>query len=142
MEKGTSCLNDSHPPIVLASLTEAWLSTSGTFSRTFSEDCSLKSSSASASQVELADAGEVRKLSPNFRKLAAIDARGIIATASAGTALIDGKRVDFISRFFAPASGIDEDPVTGSAHCTLGPYWSEKFNKSELLAYQVRKPNC
>jgi predicted PhzF superfamily epimerase YddE/YHI9 len=58
--------------------------------------------------------------------------RGVIVTAKAGAA-----PYDFVSRFFAPGAGIDEDPVTGSAHCCLGPYWEERLGKSEFVAYQA-----
>jgi len=59
-----------------------------------------------------------------------LDLRGVIVTAR-------GDKVDFVSRFFAPRFGIDEDPVTGSAHCALIPYWAEKLNKKEVHAHQV-----
>lgn len=72
----------------------------------------------------------VQNLSPDFRALSKVLARGIIATAK-------GESVDFVSRFFAPASGIDEDPVTGSSHTILVPYWAEKFGKTELTAQQI-----
>jgi len=67
---------------------------------------------------------------PDMQKLAALDTRGIIITAP-------GDEVDFVSRFFAPKFGIDEDPVTGSAHCMLAPYWAEKLNKTRLSAQQL-----
>lgn len=67
---------------------------------------------------------------PNFSLLSQLEARGVIISAP-------GDQVDFVSRFFAPACGIDEDPVTGSAHCTLTPYWSQKLNKEVLLAHQL-----
>jgi len=73
---------------------------------------------------------EVRALQPNMDRLARIDRFAVIATAP-------GKQVDFVSRFFAPAKGVPEDPVTGSAHCTLIPYWSERLRKSKLRANQV-----
>jgi len=72
----------------------------------------------------------VRSLKPNFALLEKLNAIGIIATAP-------GKSADFVSRFFAPAAGINEDPVTGSAHCTLIPYWAERLNKSKMDALQV-----
>ena len=75
---------------------------------------------------------EVAALNPDFRLLKTIDTRGIIATAK-------GDKVDFISRFFAPAAGVDEDPVTGSAHSQLTPYWSNKLNKNKLNARQISK---
>lgn len=73
---------------------------------------------------------EVLALSPDFRKMTQIPTRGVIVTAP-------GNEVDFISRCFFPNAGIDEDPVTGSAHTTLIPYWSQKLGKSELEARQV-----
>lgn len=72
----------------------------------------------------------VLALKPDFRALARLDRRGVIATAR-------GRQADFVSRFFAPNYGIDEDPATGSAHCTLAPFWSERLGKQELLAHQV-----
>jgi predicted PhzF superfamily epimerase YddE/YHI9 len=80
----------------------------------------------------LADAAVVRGLKPDFRRLAAIPVRGVIVTAAT-----DDPRYDFISRFFAPAVGIDEDPVTGSAHCALGPFWSERLGKPCVTGYQA-----
>lgn len=74
----------------------------------------------------------VKKLDPDFRILSEVDARGIIVTAP-------GKEVDFVSRFFAPGAGIDEDPVTGSAHTKLTPYWSKRLEKENLEARQVSK---
>jgi predicted PhzF superfamily epimerase YddE/YHI9 len=81
----------------------------------------------------LVDSEQVlRSLVPDFRKLAQFGARGTIVTA-----LADEPRFDFVSRFFAPAAGVDEDPVTGSAHCCLGPFWSERLGKTELTAFQA-----
>jgi PhzF family phenazine biosynthesis protein len=74
----------------------------------------------------------VRSLRPDFRRLAEVPNRGVIVTAAS-----DEPHFDFISRFFAPAAGIDEDPVTGSAHCCLGPYWSQRLDKLELVGYQA-----
>jgi PhzF family phenazine biosynthesis protein len=73
---------------------------------------------------------EVLALKPNFAELAKIDLMGIIATAK-------GNHSDFVSRFFIPAAGINEDPVTGSAHCNLIPYWAEKLKTNKLHAFQV-----
>jgi PhzF family phenazine biosynthesis protein len=73
---------------------------------------------------------EVEMLHPDFRMLTTLHARGIIVTAP-------GNDCDFVSRFFAPQSGIDEDPVTGSAHTTLSGYWSSRLNKTELSAVQL-----
>ncbi|MEM9420663.1 MAG: PhzF family phenazine biosynthesis protein [Planctomycetota bacterium] len=86
--------------------------------------------------VGLADAEAVRAVSPDFVALGQIDVRGVLVTAPGGTTP-DGRPADFTSRFFAPASGIDEDPVTGSAHCLLGPYWAKRLGKDDLLAYQA-----
>ena len=75
---------------------------------------------------------EVRDLKPDFSKLEQIDSEGVIVTAP-------GDEVDFVSRFFAPRMGIDEDPVTGSAHCTLVPYWAARLDTPHLTARQVSK---
>jgi PhzF family phenazine biosynthesis protein len=85
--------------------------------------------------LEVASETEVRKLQPNFSLLRTLDARGIIVTAIADT----GKPYDFISRGFFPGSGIDEDPVTGSAHCMLGPYWMETLGTPIMTGYQASK---
>jgi len=82
--------------------------------------------------VELATEAEVRALEPDFRALRVVDARGVIATARCA----DGP-YDFVSRFFGPAVGINEDPVTGSAHCVLGPYWAGRLGKTSFHAYQA-----
>lgn len=74
----------------------------------------------------------VRKLNPDFGRIKKMPVRGVIVTSRAGS---DG--CDFVSRFFAPAAGIDEDPVTGSAHCTLAPFWAERLGKKELVGYQA-----
>ena len=84
--------------------------------------------------VELNSADEVRTLIPNLRALGAIDARGIIVTAQS-----DDTRYDFVSRFFGPRVGVDEDPVTGSAHTALGPFWAERLGRSELTGYQASR---
>jgi predicted PhzF superfamily epimerase YddE/YHI9 len=73
---------------------------------------------------------DVRELQPDFGKVAALDAFGVIVTAP-------GDDVDFVSRFFAPGAGIPEDPATGSAHCTLVPYWAARLGKSRLVARQL-----
>src|SRR5881396_3733332 len=82
--------------------------------------------------VELDGEESVRALEPDLTALARVEARGVMVTSRASS---DG--FDFVSRFFAPRSGVPEDPVTGSAHCALGPYWSERLKKKELLAYQA-----
>ncbi len=81
--------------------------------------------------IELADESTVRNLNPDHRLLGRLPVRGVIVTAS-GSA-----EYDFVSRFFAPGSGIDEDPVTGSAHCALAPYWSKKTGRHEMTGYQA-----
>lgn len=75
---------------------------------------------------------KLRDISPDLIKISTLNSRGLIVTAQ-------GQTVDFVSRFFAPQSGIDEDPVTGSAHTSLIPLWSEKLNKSEMSALQLSK---
>jgi predicted PhzF superfamily epimerase YddE/YHI9 len=74
----------------------------------------------------------VRGCKPNFDALARVDARGIIVTSRAAAS-----SYDFVSRFFAPRSGVNEDPVTGSAHCALAPYWTAKLGRTELTGYQA-----
>lgn len=74
---------------------------------------------------------DVLALAPNFSALARIATRGFIVTAEA-----NASDLDFVSRFFAPATGVNEDPVTGSAHCCLGPYWAARLNKPTLRAAQ------
>jgi len=81
--------------------------------------------------VELRSADLVRTLRPDMQRLAQIPVRGVIVTSATGA-----DPYDFVSRFFAPGSGIDEDPVTGSAHCFLGPYWADRLNKREFRAFQ------
>ena len=82
--------------------------------------------------LEFESAETIHKLTPDFTLLSAISARGFIVTSRS-----DSSEYDFISRFFAPAFGINEDPVTGSAHCCLGPYWAKKLGKEELTAFQA-----
>jgi PhzF family phenazine biosynthesis protein len=75
---------------------------------------------------------QVRGLQPNFSALRGLGVRGVIVTARSSSA-----EFDFVSRFFAPGAGIDEDPVTGSAHCALAPYWSEQLGKKEMTGFQA-----
>jgi PhzF family phenazine biosynthesis protein len=82
--------------------------------------------------VEVADAGLVRDAAPDFARLAKVDCRGVILTAPA-----DEAGTDFVSRFFAPSVGVNEDPVTGSAHCVLAAHWGRKLGKDRLEARQV-----
>ena len=74
----------------------------------------------------------VRGLSPDFLRLRELASRGVIVTSES-----DDPHFDFVSRFFAPGVGVDEDPVTGSAHCCLGPYWSERLRKTQMRAFQA-----
>ena len=74
----------------------------------------------------------VRAVAPDFAKLRTVEVRGVIVTAPSST-----PAYDFVSRFFAPAVGVDEDPVTGSAHCCLGPFWAARLGKTALSAYQA-----
>ena len=82
--------------------------------------------------VEVASEATVRALTPDSAQLRALPVRGVIVTGQA-----DSRGFDFVSRFFAPAVGIDEDPATGSTHCALGPYWQDRLGKSEFVAYQA-----
>jgi len=82
--------------------------------------------------VEVGSEEIVRNLKPDFALLATIPVRGVMVTS-----VSDDAKYGFVSRFFGPAAGINEDPATGSAHCCLGPYWQKKTGKSEFLAYQA-----
>ena len=82
--------------------------------------------------LEFESAETVRKMSPDFTLLSKLSARGFIVTSRSDTGAYD-----FVSHFFAPAAGVNEDPVTGSAHCCLGPYWAKKLGKNELTGYQA-----
>ncbi len=74
----------------------------------------------------------VREMEPDFAALGSATERGVVVTSRA-----DSSEFDFVSRFFAPAVGIDEDPVTGSAHCCLAPYWAERLGKTSMKAFQA-----
>jgi len=82
--------------------------------------------------IELESEDAVRAFSPDFKKIRGLHTRALIVTSRAS-----GSDYDFVSRFFAPASGVDEDPVTGSAHCCLGPYWKERLGRDDLVGYQA-----
>jgi PhzF family phenazine biosynthesis protein len=82
--------------------------------------------------VEVASEQAVRELAPDFAALRAVPIIAVAVTSRADT-----PGYDFVSRFFAPISGIDEDPVTGSVHCTLGPYWKQRLGKDTFVAYQA-----
>lgn len=81
--------------------------------------------------AELASADDVRTARPDFNAILALGVHGLIITARSS------QPYDFVSRFFAPDAGVNEDPVTGSAHCALGPYWQERLNKNHFLAFQA-----
>jgi PhzF family phenazine biosynthesis protein len=85
--------------------------------------------------LEVASEQEVRELSPDFAALRRIETRGIMVTARAPA----GSEYDFVSRFFAPHEGVDEDPVTGSAHCCLAPWWGAKLGRQEMTGYQASR---
>ncbi|HEX3724795.1 MAG TPA: PhzF family phenazine biosynthesis protein, partial [Pirellulales bacterium] len=80
------------------------------------------------------DERTLRAISPDFAQLANIDCRGVIVTARS-----DDHEFDFVSRFFAPAAGINEDSVTGSAHCTLAEFWRGRLHKSQFQAFQASR---
>ena len=82
--------------------------------------------------AEVVEEATLRALTPDFAKLQALPVRGVIVTSASSTS-----GTDFLSRFFAPRFGVPEDPVTGSAHCALGPYWSAKLGKCDLIGYQA-----
>ncbi len=82
--------------------------------------------------VEVDSEATVRALKPDFTLLATLPVRGVVVTSVAST-----PEFDFVSRFFAPAAGINEDPVTGSAHCCLGPFWRKRMRKEGFVAYQA-----
>ncbi len=82
--------------------------------------------------VVFPDEKEIKSLNPDMKILRRLNLRGVIVTST-------GDNADFVSRFFAPKFGINEDPVTGSAHCSLTPYWAKKLNKETLYAQQLSK---
>lgn len=82
--------------------------------------------------VEVESEEALRSITPNFKQLAAVKCRGVIATSKSRD-----PEFDFASRFFAPAVGVDEDPVCGSAHCALAPYWGGKLGKTKMVGHQV-----
>jgi predicted PhzF superfamily epimerase YddE/YHI9 len=81
--------------------------------------------------IEVETEDQLRRMSPDFKRLSAAECRGVIVTARGSG------EFDFVSRFFAPAAGVDEDPVTGSAHCTLACYWQTRLGKQQFRAYQA-----
>jgi PhzF family phenazine biosynthesis protein len=84
--------------------------------------------------VEIDNEDDMKNLKTDFKALASIPVRGIIVTARS-----HHQAYDFVSRFFAPSIGIDEDPVTGSAHCALADYWNKKLHKNKMMGYQASK---
>jgi PhzF family phenazine biosynthesis protein len=82
--------------------------------------------------VEVESENVLRGMSPDFFRLGQIEVSGVIVTSRS-----ESPQYDFVSRFFAPWAGINEDPVTGSAHCCLGPFWQKRLGKSEFVAYQA-----
>ena len=82
--------------------------------------------------VELTDEEELHELSPDFAALSELPVRGFIVTTRS-----DSNTYDFLSRFFTPAAGVQEDPVTGSAHCALAPYWADQLARPKLTGYQA-----
>jgi PhzF family phenazine biosynthesis protein len=82
--------------------------------------------------IEVDSEATLRGLKPDFNRLAALPVRGVIVTARAAT-----PGFDFVSRFFAPAAGVNEDPVTGSAHCCLAPFWGQRLGKAVMVGYQA-----
>ena len=82
--------------------------------------------------VEVESEAEVRELVPDFKRLAEVDCRGVIVTSRS-----NDPRFDFVSRFFGPAVGVDEDPVTGSAHCCLAEFWRKRMKKNTFVAFQA-----
>ncbi|MBY0407567.1 MAG: PhzF family phenazine biosynthesis protein [Rickettsiales bacterium] len=94
--------------------------------------------------VEVKDYAALISCMPNFKKLSKMDAQGVIVTTATGIPVINGPNnekmaFDFASRYFCPVLGIDEDPVTGSAHCTLAPYWAQRLGKTQFRAFQASK---
>lgn len=84
--------------------------------------------------IELESEDAVRAVQPDFAALRKIDVRGIMVTS-----LSTGRQYDFVSRFFAPAAGVDEDPVTGSSHTCLTPYWTSRLGRDQLIGFQASR---
>jgi PhzF family phenazine biosynthesis protein len=82
--------------------------------------------------VEVESESQVQALEPDFAELANVEARGVVVTARAKNG-----EADFVSRFFAPRFGVNEDPVTGSAHCALAPYWAAKLGREDMVGRQL-----
>ena len=84
--------------------------------------------------MEIESETQLRALTPDLNAIGKLPVRGVIVTARS-----QAPEFDFVSRFFAPAVGVTEDPVTGSAHCALGPYWMSKLGKNSFTAYQASR---
>src|SRR5262249_10531591 len=82
--------------------------------------------------VELESDAAVRRATPDLARISQLPVRGVIITARSAE-----ERHDFVSRYFAPAAGVNEDPVTGSAHCSLAPFWGARLGKQEMVGYQA-----
>lgn len=89
--------------------------------------------------VEVAHFDQLHALKPDFNAVAELPFRGVIVTSAADADTTPKPKYDFISRFFAPAAGVNEDPVTGSAHCLLAPFWKNQLNKNEMTGFQASK---
>jgi PhzF family phenazine biosynthesis protein len=100
--------------------------------RAIGANCKFLGRTAFDYLVELGSETEVRSVEPDMSVLARLGTRGVIVTAAS-----ENRSYDFVSRFFAPGAGIPEDPVTGSAHCGLGPFWGARLGKKELVGYQA-----
>ena len=85
--------------------------------------------------VEVGSEQAVRALRPDIQRLRAVQTRGVTVTAPGS----QGSPFDFVSRFFAPTAGVDEDPVTGSAHCCLSPFWSQRLGRTDLIGFQASR---
>lgn len=96
------------------------------------QDCLRHAANRMDALAEVADEKTLRGLRPDMSAIAALDVRGLIVTAPA-----DDPDLDFVSRFFAPQCGVPEDPVTGSAHCCLAPWWSDRLGKTRMKARQL-----
>ncbi len=106
--------------------------TTGALENALGVEATLVATDGDYAFVVVADESTVREMTPDLRRVTALGVGCVIVTAAAA-----GGDVDFVSRFFGPGVGIDEDPVTGSAHCTLGPYWGEQLGLTELVGFQA-----
>jgi len=107
---------------------------SATLTKALGTTPSYLGKNAFAILAEFPDEKIIRQMKPEFGLLETLPGVGVIVTAP-----FEGLEYDFVSRFFAPGAGIDEDPVTGAAHCCLGPHWAVKLGKNELVGYQASR---